>query len=1016
MDNEVQKKPIEKQYSLRLFTLFSLVFFLVISVLTALVVVPRINAVFESQNAKDVSVDLALEVELFKKYVESKRTILQDLAKFPSLVNAAMLSDSSNPVLIDLFENVVIGGESARLVLQDIAGSVLIKTASNLQGSYNGKQNWLDRILDGTTPYHFQLLGQKNSQITFKISIPVKFKGFIEGVLSAEINVPMDELFVARIFDDHIAFKLVQDEVTVFTDMSLIEIIKEHSVDLELPNLTFVYITDAGIIKEKERKIRNTVLSVLLAGLTISFLLFAWYGYRSKSVIEKTGYEKPLFSEVFIIPIMIAVIGIAGSTTAFWFIHTSQKNSIENELTAFGKQNVRDIQDNLNSDFEFLTALAAFFYSSSTVDRTEFDSFTQPFVHKSKNIQALGWVPKVSGVKRVAYEDEAKSDGLSDFSFRELDAIFEMQTASNREQYFPAFYISPSAGNESIFGLDLASDQQQLKALTDAAWAGSLTATSPINLKGENEIHKGILVLYPVYEKEKDKISYSDGQFGAVKGFVLLVLRTEDTFGDILSINKDTMSSIHVQDVSDSNSKIKIYGEAIPSNEITHSQTIYVAGRTWELDIAGQTREHAMPWFPWLILAAGLIISALATIGLTHLIRRREMVELLVTKRTAELRTLSSIAANSNDIFIVTKADKLSAEEGGPEIIYVNEAFTRFTGFSFDEAVGQTPRILQGEKTDRNQLDLIKRSLAEGKPFQGEIINYTKNNVEYWVDVNIIPLKDEAGEIIQYAAVQRDITDRVGAQIERESLIEKLTDSNEELARFAFVCSHDLQEPLRMIRSFSEKLQAHISDDLINDEKGQKYFRFITDGAARAQQLIQDILSYSSIGTDTEQLQSIDVDKMIAGIRDAMSAALDNCEGVITSDDLPELQGNRTQLFQLFQNLINNATKYQKPGAAPVVHVGVADAGDFWKFSISDNGIGMEERHLHKIFDVFQRLHGKGQYAGTGVGLSICKKVVERHGGKLWVESEYGVGSTFYFTLLKPIIEEVIDERERKAS
>ena len=235
---------------------------------------------------------------------------------------------------------------------------------------------------------------------------------------------------------------------------------------------------------------------------------------------------------------------------------------------------------------------------------------------------------------------------------------------------------------------------------------------------------------------------------------------------------------------------------------------------------------------------------------------------------------------------------------------------------------------------------------------------------------------------------------------EREKFIEKLTDSNEELARFAYVCSHDLQEPLRMVRSFSELLQAHLADDLKDDAKGQKYFKFVIDGAARAQLLITDILSYSSISSDTQMLECVSLEELVSVIQKDM---LDTSSGIITADALPAIHGNRTQLYQLFQNLISNGLKYQKPDAEPHVYISVKNNEQFWLLTFKDNGIGMEERHLKKIFDVFQRLHGKKQYAGTGVGLAICKKVVERHNGEIWVESEVNVGSTFFVKLLKPI-------------
>lgn len=237
--------------------------------------------------------------------------------------------------------------------------------------------------------------------------------------------------------------------------------------------------------------------------------------------------------------------------------------------------------------------------------------------------------------------------------------------------------------------------------------------------------------------------------------------------------------------------------------------------------------------------------------------------------------------------------------------------------------------------------------------------------------------------------------------LEKNNLIEKLSDSNEELERFAFVCSHDLQEPLRMIRSFSEKLQIHMGEHFENDEKGKKYFRFITNGAEQAQDLIQDILAYSSIDNDAQPMEKVNPKDLIDVIKSNMQLNLEERDGKITYDELPDLCGNKTQFFQLFQNIINNGIKYQKIDSSPHVHVSVKDSGEYWQFSIKDNGIGMETRHLTKIFDVFKRLNKKSQYAGTGVGLSICKKVVQRHGGRIWVESKKDIGSTFYFTILK---------------
>jgi PAS domain S-box-containing protein len=273
-----------------------------------------------------------------------------------------------------------------------------------------------------------------------------------------------------------------------------------------------------------------------------------------------------------------------------------------------------------------------------------------------------------------------------------------------------------------------------------------------------------------------------------------------------------------------------------------------------------------------------------------------------------------------------------------------------------------------------------------------------------WVHAEGQALWDVQGEPIRVAGSVEDITQRKQAEIEREKLIDSLAKSNEGLEHFAFICSHDLQEPLRVIRSFSERLQSHIGDSLEGDDKAQLYFKFIVDGAARAQVLIADILAYSRVESDTQVLEDVDTGRLVDAVKQHLQVGLDGDQRKVSYDALPVIVGNKTQLYQLLQNLVNNGLKYQAAEVLPKVHVSAADMGDgYWQFSVKDNGIGIEPRYQKQIFDVFKRLHGQGEYAGTGVGLAICKKVVERHAGRLWVESARGEGATFHFTL--PIIE-----------
>lgn len=231
-----------------------------------------------------------------------------------------------------------------------------------------------------------------------------------------------------------------------------------------------------------------------------------------------------------------------------------------------------------------------------------------------------------------------------------------------------------------------------------------------------------------------------------------------------------------------------------------------------------------------------------------------------------------------------------------------------------------------------------------------------------------------------------------------EKRAEELAASNEELERFAYVASHDLQEPLRMVSSFLQLLQKKYESQL--DETGQKYISYAVDGADRMKTLILDLLEYSRISSDKENHTIINLNDLVSKTLQMLDPLVDESEASIIVSTLPQICGNTSQLIRLFQNLISNALKYRS-ALKPVIEVGCHETNDEWEFFVKDNGIGIDAKYFEKIFIIFQRLHGKTEYGGTGIGLAICKKIVDLHGGKIWVESSIQKGSKFYFTISK---------------
>ena len=233
-------------------------------------------------------------------------------------------------------------------------------------------------------------------------------------------------------------------------------------------------------------------------------------------------------------------------------------------------------------------------------------------------------------------------------------------------------------------------------------------------------------------------------------------------------------------------------------------------------------------------------------------------------------------------------------------------------------------------------------------------------------------------------------------EYELNDIIEDLKRSNEDLQQFAYVASHDLQEPLRAINSFSQLLEEKYKDKL--DTDGKEFLYFITDGAQKMNNLIKDLLLYSRITTHAQPPTYNDLEVILKDALFNLHEAIKESGAVITYDTLPTLKVDKTQFLQLFQNYISNAIKFRRE-IPPKVHIGAKLENNMWVFSIEDNGIGIESKYFDRLYNIFYRLHTKEEYPGTGIGLPICKKIVQRYGGKVWVESELGKGSTFYFSI-----------------
>lgn len=287
----------------------------------------------------------------------------------------------------------------------------------------------------------------------------------------------------------------------------------------------------------------------------------------------------------------------------------------------------------------------------------------------------------------------------------------------------------------------------------------------------------------------------------------------------------------------------------------------------------------------------------------------------------------------------------------------------------------------------------INGALDTGKPY--ETIFRIKSEYNYYLAKGLVS-RDKQGNPVTLTGICFDITDmKRGAEKVLINLNEELMRSNNDLQQFAYVASHDLQEPLRMVSSFTQLLQLRYGDKLDADAK--EYINFAVEGSKRMYELLNSLLAYSRVQTKGRDFAAINMNKVLEKVKDNLNIAIKERGAVIHCTDLPSISGDENQILQVIQNLMVNAIKFSK--GIPEITVTCEEKHDSYIFSVADKGIGIEPQYFDRIFKIFQRLHRNDQYGGTGIGLAICKRIIERHGGSIWVDSQPGAGSTFYFSI-----------------
>ena len=391
-------------------------------------------------------------------------------------------------------------------------------------------------------------------------------------------------------------------------------------------------------------------------------------------------------------------------------------------------------------------------------------------------------------------------------------------------------------------------------------------------------------------------------------------------------------------------------------------------------------------------LSVSFVEALMAKRAELELREHREHLEELVRKRTAQLEESE---ARFRELYDQAPVGYHELDSEG-RITRVNQTELEMLGYKAQDMLGRPvwEFAIETETARRATEGKLAGTTELGRAF--ERTYGRKDGSTFPVLIEDRHLRDAKGDIVGMRSTIQDVTRLKEAEEKLKETMKRLEESNRELEQFAYVASHDLQEPLRMVASYTQLLARRYKDKL--DSDANEFIGYAVDGAVRMQRLINDLLAYSRVTTRGKPFESVDSKAVLEEALANLKVVIEETGAEVTHGELPEVRGDRTQLARVFQNFVSNAIKFRREDA-PRVHVSAERQGKEWVFGVRDNGIGIDPKYSDRIFVIFQRLHGREEYAGTGIGLAVCARIVDRHGGRIWVESTAGTGSTFYFTL-----------------
>lgn len=721
--------------------------------------------------------------------------------------------------------------------------------------------------------------------------------------------------------------------------------------------------------------------------------------------MNKKAHNFREWLKIYSLPVVAAVLGLLIAMGMYWQLRTLDKKRIEKQFTEMARQKSQYLQWNLLNFVNALHNAGDLFATIDEVEKVEFQELAQIVGNRYPGILALEWLPRVKHEEREVFVQRL-SEEHGNFMITEISKG-QLQPAAERERYYPVTYVEPGnvEYNRRFVGFDHYSETLRRKPLEEALHRGNITITPTLVFERTNsgkrqikdrENNLGVILYKPVYDSLSPP-EQNNEENDMARGVISLLFNIQSAMRPVF-IESEFLLNVavfeHPAGVNQPGGR-PIYAskppESLPSMEKINSKLNFqeqfpVANRTWSLVLwpTDEYMNYRESWAPFLSLILGIILTGILTQGAYWLsnefLGRRKQFQSVINSAEDAIICID----NSGEILLWNKAAE--------NIFGYNSR--QITGLNLKSIFDEQSRELLGQQLD--EFDRRKESALHGETVELTAIN--KEGDDFPVEITLSDWKQQGR--IYHTVIIRDIRQRVQRKKRLEKLNRKLEEQvkqrTEELEQFVYAASHDLREPARVIQTYAEFLREDLEENL--EGKVEEDVNFIHNSAVQMNKLIDSLRKLSRIGRNDLEPRKISLEECVDKALNQQEDILENRGINIIYEDLPSIYADPALITDVYQNLLNNALKHGG-GKMDKIEFTSLKINNEWQLGVKDNGGGIDEEFHEMIFEPFKHLDSNDSREGTGIGLSVCKRIIERHSGKMWVESGPGEGAHFLFTI-----------------